>query len=286
MGPDCGTAIINGVPLCFANTIRKGDIGIVAASGTGAQEVMTLIHKNGGGVTQVIGTGGRDLKEEIGGITMLQGLKALGEDEATKLIVVVSKPPAKAVADKVISFIRNEIRKPVVINFLGGDYSSQSDEQIRFVSTLEEAASADLVLNVCDATSSEMEEQLSVTRSLLRELGAEHTPVITVLNKCDLLPTPPDLAGMKAVAISAREGRGLEQLLKVVADALPRTHLRVRLLLPYSAGELEARITRDGKVYSREYTPDGVALEVNMDRRLLHLVEAYVKPLESGEERK
>ena len=144
MGPDCGTAIINGVPLCFANTIRKGDIGIVAASGTGAQEVMTLIHKNGGGVTQVIGTGGRDLKEEIGGITMLQGLKALGEDEATKLIVVVSKPPAKAVADKVISFIRNEIRKPVVINFLGGDYSSQSDEQIRFVSTLEEAALAAL----------------------------------------------------------------------------------------------------------------------------------------------
>ena len=66
----------------------------------------------------------------------------------------------------------------------------------------------------------------------------------------------------------------------------PRTHLRVRLLLPYSAGELEARITRDGKVYSREYTPDGVALEVNMDRRLIHLVEAYVKPLESGEERK
>ena len=155
-----------------------------------------------------------------------------------------------------------------------------------FKSTLEEAASADLVLNVCDATSSEMEEQLSVTRSLLRELGAEHTPVITVLNKCDLLPTPPDLAGMKAVAISAREGRGLEQLLKAVADALPRTHLRVRLLLPYSAGELEARITRDGKVYSREYTPDGVALEVNMDRRLIHLVEAYVKPLESGEERK
>ena len=70
MGPDCGTAIINGVPLCFANTIRKGDIGIVAASGTGAQEVMTLIHKNGGGVTQVIGTGGRDLKEEIGGFAV------------------------------------------------------------------------------------------------------------------------------------------------------------------------------------------------------------------------
>ena len=154
-----------------------------------------------------------------------------------------------------------------------------------FKSTLEEAAAADLILNVCDATSREMEEQLSVTRSLLRELGAEHTPVLTVLNKCDLLPAPPDLAGMKAVAISAREGRGLETLLEAVAQALPRTHLRVRLLLPYSAGELEARITRDGKVYRREYTPEGTVLEVNMDRRLLHLVEGYVMPLESGEER-
>ncbi len=154
-----------------------------------------------------------------------------------------------------------------------------------FKSTLEEAAAADLILNVCDATSREMEEQLSVTRSLLRELGAEHTPVLTVLNKCDLLPAPPDLAGMKAVAISAREGSGLETLLEAVAEALPRTHLRVRLLLPYSAGELEARITRDGKVYRREYTPEGTVLEVNMDRRLLHLVEGYVMPLESGEER-
>lgn len=144
MGPDCGTAILNGVPLCFANTVRRGKIGIVAASGTGAQEVMTLIHKNGGGVTQVIGTGGRDLKEEIGGITMLQGLKALGADEATELIVVVSKPPAKPVADRVISFIREEIKKPVVINFLGGDYHDLSDRQISFVATLEEAALAAL----------------------------------------------------------------------------------------------------------------------------------------------
>ncbi len=144
MGPDCGTAIINGVPLCFANRVRRGEIGIVAASGTGAQEVMTLIHKNGGGVTQVIGTGGRDLKEEIGGITMLQGLRALGEDDATKLITVVSKPPAKPVAEKVLAFIRENIRKPVVVCFLGGDYSAQSDDSITFTDTLEGAALAAL----------------------------------------------------------------------------------------------------------------------------------------------
>ena len=80
MGPDCGTAIINGVPLGFANVVRRGDIGLVAASGTGLQEVTCRIHNLGGGVSQAIGTGGRDLKEEIGGLTMLQGLAALADD--------------------------------------------------------------------------------------------------------------------------------------------------------------------------------------------------------------
>ena len=95
MGPDCGTAIINGQGLCFANKIRKGKIGIVAASGTGAQEVSVRIHDFGGGVSQLIGTGGRDLSEEVGGIMMLDGMRALAEDEGTEIIVLVSKPPAK-----------------------------------------------------------------------------------------------------------------------------------------------------------------------------------------------
>ena len=80
MGPDCGTAIVNGIPLGFANVVRRGDIGLVAASGTGLQEVTCRIHNLGGGVSQALGTGGRDLKEEIGGITMLQGLAALAAD--------------------------------------------------------------------------------------------------------------------------------------------------------------------------------------------------------------
>ena len=79
MGPDCGTAIVNGVPLGFANVVRRGDIGLVAASGTGLQEVTCRIHNLGGGISQALGTGGRDLKEEIGGITMLQGLAALAD---------------------------------------------------------------------------------------------------------------------------------------------------------------------------------------------------------------
>lgn len=140
MGPDCGTAMVGGVPLCFANKVRRGDIGLVAASGTGAQEVMTLVHKNGGGLSQVIGTGGRDLKEEIGGITFLQGLRALNEDEGTKVIALVSKPPAPSVTEKIISCIRSEVKKPVVAHFLGGSPVENCPANLHFVSSLEEVA--------------------------------------------------------------------------------------------------------------------------------------------------
>jgi FdrA protein len=120
MGPDCGTAIINQIPLCFANVVRKGDIGIVGASGTGTQEVSVLIDRLGGGVSQVIGTGGRDLKAQIGGIMMLEGFKALIDDPGTKVIVLISKPPAQEVAEKILALVEST-NKPVVVNFIGGD---------------------------------------------------------------------------------------------------------------------------------------------------------------------
>jgi len=118
MGPDCGTAIVNGVPLGFANVVRRGDIGLVAASGTGLQEVTCRIHNAGGGVSQALGTGGRDLKEEIGGSTMLQGLAALAHDPATRFIVLISKPPAPSIAQKILAAAA-AAGKPVVVHFLG-----------------------------------------------------------------------------------------------------------------------------------------------------------------------
>lgn len=139
MGPDCGTAIINNVPLAFANKIRKGNIGIVGASGTGIQEVTVLIHKLGAGVSQVIGTGGRDLKASIGGITMLQGIDALKYDEDTKVIVLISKPPEKSVMDKVLEAARNT-GKPTVVCFIGGNEKEINGGNIVFTSSLEEAA--------------------------------------------------------------------------------------------------------------------------------------------------
>jgi len=120
MGPDCGTAIIGGVPLAFANVIPRGDLGIVGASGTGMQEVSTLIARHGGGVSHAIGVGGRDLKEAVGGITTLMAIDALERDPGTRQIVLISKPPAAAVAKKVLERI-GQARKPVSICFIGAD---------------------------------------------------------------------------------------------------------------------------------------------------------------------
>lgn len=140
MGPDCGTSIINGTPLGFANKVRKGTIGIVGASGTGIQEVSTLIHKQGGGISHAIGTGGRDLSLAVGGITMMQGIKALNEDPCTQIIVLISKPPAKEITEQILSYIEKEVKKPVVINFLGSKAGQSQPNRIEYAVNLEEAA--------------------------------------------------------------------------------------------------------------------------------------------------
>jgi FdrA protein len=139
MGPDCGTAIINGIPLAFANVVNRGNIGIVGASGTGLQEVSCIISNSGCGVSQAIGTGGRDVKKEVGGIMFLQGIKALAEDKSTDVILLVSKPPAKEVIEKIKVVVTN-INKPVVSVFLGSIPELLFGSKIHAASTLEEAA--------------------------------------------------------------------------------------------------------------------------------------------------
>ncbi len=120
MGPDCGTSIINHVPLAFANVVRKGPIGIIGASGTGTQEVSVLVDRFGSGVSQVIGTGGRDLRVEIGGLMMIQSFEALMDDPDTQVIVLISKPPAESIAAKVLGLV-SKTEKPVIVHFIGGN---------------------------------------------------------------------------------------------------------------------------------------------------------------------
>lgn len=137
MGPDCGTAIINGVGIGFANRVRRGRVGLVAASGTGLQEVTCLLEAMGVGVSQAIGTGGRDLKEEIGAVTMHQALDYLLADPATDIVVLISKPPAKAVAEKILARLTGSAKK-VVVCFIG--YTAAPPAGVVLASTLEEAA--------------------------------------------------------------------------------------------------------------------------------------------------
>lgn len=139
MGPDCGTAIIGGVPLGFANAVRRGAIGLVGASGTGIQEVSVRIHELGEGVSHALGTGSRDVCEEVGGTTLLAGLDLLARDSDTRVIVIVSKPPAPSVAARSLRAART-CGKPVVVLFLGAKLAGGGN--IHPVATLEEAAAA------------------------------------------------------------------------------------------------------------------------------------------------
>jgi FdrA protein len=140
MGPDCGTAIVNGIGLGFANKVRRGPIGLVAGSGTGLQQVTARIHQFGGGITHALGTGGRDLSEPVGAVTARQGLSLLSRDPETKVIVLVSKPPAKSVADELVRAAR-KAGKPVVVDFIGYATAQRQVDNIYFATSFDEAAS-------------------------------------------------------------------------------------------------------------------------------------------------
>ena len=146
MGPDCGTAILNGKPLCFANGVRRGPIGLVAASGSGLQEVCCCIDRMGGGISQAIGTGGRDLQDRrVRGRMMLMGIEALKHDPETRVMVVLSKPPAEEVAAMVLARLE-QTGKPCVVHFLGRKPSA-SGGSVRFSANMEEAAAMAVALS-------------------------------------------------------------------------------------------------------------------------------------------
>ncbi len=146
-----------------------------------------------------------------------------------------------------------------------------------FKSTLEEAKAADLLLNVCDASDASCAEHLEVTERLLADLGCAHTPVITVMNKCDRVPelyTLPTLGN--TVHISAATGAGISELLSAMEQALCLTVARVSVLVPFSEGHILALIREHGQVLSEEYLPEGTKAEVLADGALLERIRAYL----------
>lgn len=138
MGPSAGTAVINNISLGLMSKVRPGKVGIVAASGSGLQEVAVLVHNYGAGISQAIGTGSHDLSEKVGGIMFLQSIDYLANDPETDVIVLVSKPPHPRTAKKIYTALPKN--KPVVIFFLGGDASEIKAAGAYAPKTLEEAA--------------------------------------------------------------------------------------------------------------------------------------------------
>ena len=184
MGPGCGTAVINGISIGLMSKVRKGSIGIVGASGSGIQEIAVLVHNYGEGITQAIGTGGRDLSLDVGGITMLQGIEYLAEDPDTKVIVLVSKPPHPKTAKKIYEALPK--KKPIVIFFLGGDPEEIRKTGAYAATSLEEAAYLAVAL-----TRDETIQQtnfISDCKAELMELAAQE--------KAKLLPTQKYLRGL------------------------------------------------------------------------------------------
>ncbi len=149
-----------------------------------------------------------------------------------------------------------------------------------FKSTLEEAANADVILHICDASSENCKEQAEVTLELLKELGCEDIPIVTVFNKCDLVPyiTDKDLSGLNesVVRISAKSGEGLDRLLEAISKVLPKSSARMRLLIPFDKAGFISRIRVEGKVFSEEYTPDGILCDAMVDIKLFSQAEKYI----------
>lgn len=172
MGADCGAAIINGVVLGFGNVVRRGNIGIIGASGAGSQELSVRIHEFGGGISQLIGTGGRDLSEKIGGLMMLDALNMLAHDEQTHVIALISKPPAPGVAGKVLECARG-CGKPVIVCFLGRGQSPGDETGLQFARGGKEAALKAILLTGVKESSLDLHP---LNWPLIEEVRARLTP--------------------------------------------------------------------------------------------------------------
>lgn len=144
-----------------------------------------------------------------------------------------------------------------------------------FKSTLEEAALADIIINVCDATSEEYQLHLDVTTSLLHDLGCENSPIITVFNKCDLLSAEDIPHNSGSVRISAKTGEGIDKLLEAVEENLPIQIKRFELLLPFQKANLTAQLRDMGALISEEYTADGILVSANVEKPRWHIFEPY-----------
>lgn len=172
MGPDCGVANINGSALVLSSINNRGPFGIVGASGTGIQHVAAILHEAGSGVSQTIGTGGNDLKEPVGGITMLMGIDALEADPDTKYIILISRKPADSVLEKMLARIR-EMKKPRVVFFMGCDKETIEETGAIWAENLDDCALRALEIIHNDYHLSDIAEIREIAKEAVRGMAPE-----------------------------------------------------------------------------------------------------------------
>jgi FdrA protein len=220
LGPDCGTAILGGAGLGFANRVRRGPVGLVAASGTGLQLVATLLHECGSGVSHALGTGGRDLSREVGAATALAALDLLHRDEATGVVVLISKPPDPETAARLLAAARTG-GKPTVVCFLGHPPPARRVGDLWFAADLADAA--ELAAGLAGAPSAAFWEPGPVPRrGFLRGLFSGGTLAAEAARALSpfLRPLASNLAGPGLVPLPAPTGRRGHTVVDLGADEL------------------------------------------------------------------
>ena len=208
MGPDCGTAIINGTALGFANVVRRGPFGIIGASGTGIQEISVLLHRKGYGITQAIGLGGRDLSREVEAMSMLQAIEALEHDTESRVILLISKPPDPEVAHLIFDTVRRK-KKEYIITFLNGDSEEAGRRGLHFASGLEEAVHQAIALHGFDLSSEDSTEALRRLKGIAGSFSGDLNSFLDALS-LERGIDHATLSGDRVALMSLHAAKGLE----------------------------------------------------------------------------
>ncbi len=266
LGPDCGTSIIAGAGLGFANRVRSGPVGLVGASGTGLQTIAARLHALGSGVSQAIGTGGRDLSEAVDGATASRALALLRADAATRVVVLVSKPPHPKVAERILEELR-ALGEPVVVQFQGYAPPGRRVANLHFAADLEDAAciAAALAADAAEGDSASVPKASNLEANpppaptpgglrppgLLRGLFSGGTLASEALSRLEaVLPAmASNLSGHRAQKLAAAQSAGLHSVLDLGADefTVGRPH---PMIDPQLVAEHLVRAARDRGVGS------------------------------------
>jgi FdrA protein len=242
MGPDCGTAIVNGIGLGFADRVRRGPIGLVGASGTGLQHVTARIHQLGGGITHALGTGGRDLSDAVGAVTARQALDLLMRDPATQVVVLVSKPPSPAIAAALLEQARAG-NKPVVVYFAGYAPPRAPAAHLHFAPTLDAAAA--LAVELAQATGSASTQvashagDVTYTSATLAPLPNPQYPITNPQSPISNLQSPRYLRALYSGGTLAYEAQ------LILQEYVPTV---------YANAPLDKRLKLENAAVSREHT--------------------------------